>query len=135
MKRMNLRAFAIATSTVAFATLFSVGWSEQRGISLSVDGAQARTRLYVHPYYYSPYRADLSGLSWYAVRAYYAGGPWCGVAPTGVGFGVGYGAAGGPWGGSWTCYSGWDDYKSRNGIGCDPGTIVKGGDGIDYVCQ
>ena len=130
MRQMGLTKLAIATATVAVATLFSVGWSEQRGISLSVESAQARARLYVGSHYYSPYRADLTGLSWYAVRAYYAGGPWCAV-----GTGLGYGTAGGLWGGSWTCYSGWSDYAQRNGIGCEPGKIVKGGDGIDYACQ
>ena len=74
MKQAGLGRFLIATSAVAFATLFSVGWSEQRGISLSVESAQARARLYVNPYLYSPYRPDATGLSWYAVRAYYAGG-------------------------------------------------------------
>jgi hypothetical protein len=124
MKQVVLRKLAIATSTIAFATLLTVGWS--------VENAQAR-RLYVTPYHYNPYNpyvADQSGLSWYAVRAYYAGGPWCGVGGT-----TGYGTAGGLWGGSWSCYSGWDDYKGRNGIGCDPGTLSKGGDGIMYVCQ
>jgi hypothetical protein len=130
MRQMGLTKLAIATATVAVATLFSVGWSEQRGISLSVESAQARARLYVGSHYYSPYRADLTGLSWYAVRAYYAGGPWCAV-----GTGLGYGTAGGLWGGSWTCYSGWADYAQRNGIGCTPGSIIKGGDGINYVCQ
>src|SRR6516225_6458267 len=133
MKQAGMGRFLIATSAVAFATLFSVGWSEQHGISLSVDSAQAR-RLYVSPYGHGPFRADLTGLSWDAVRAYYAGGPWCGVA-TGFGTGVGYGTAGGLWGGAWTCYSGWPDYAQRNGIGCTPGSIVKGGDGINYVCQ
>jgi hypothetical protein len=51
------------------------------------------------------------GLPWYAVRAYYFGGPWS------------YG------------YSGWTDYAARNGIGCVPGSLVKGGEGIMYVCQ
>ena len=123
MKQIALRKFAIATSTIAFAALFTVGWS--------VENAQAR-RLYVTPYYhyhpFNPYVADQSGLSWYAVRAYYNGGPWCGVAG-GVGYGYGPGLN------NWTCYSGWNDYKSRNGIGCDPGTLIKGGDGIVYVCQ
>jgi hypothetical protein len=134
MKQAGLGRFLIATSAVAFATLFSVGWS-QGGLSLSVQSAQARARLYVTPYYYNnPYRADLTGLPWYAVRAYYAGGPWC-AAGTG-----GFGTAGGLWGGSWWagswgCYSGWDDYAHRNGIGCTPGSIIKGGDGINYVCQ
>jgi len=64
------------------------------------------------------------------VRAYYAGGPWCGVAGGAYSPTVGvFGRA------SYTCYSGWDDYKRLNGIGCDPGTLIKGGDGIVYVCQ
>ena len=130
MKHTRLRKFAIAVSTIAVAALFTVGWSEQRGISVSVESAQAR-RLYVSPhYYYNPYRADLSGVSWNAVRAYYAGGPWCGAGPTGYGA-----AAGALWAGTWGCYSGWADYAQRNGIGCEPGTLVKGGDGIMYVCQ
>src|SRR6516162_9960715 len=62
--------------------MFSFSWSGQSGVSLSVDNAQAR-RLYISRYPLSPYRADLSGLPWYAVRAYYAGGPWCGVVPGG----------------------------------------------------
>jgi hypothetical protein len=126
MKQVVLRKLAIATSTIVFAALLTAGWS--------VGNAQP-TRLHVSPYHYNPYNhyiPDQSGLSWYAVRAYYAGGPWCGV---GGGYGYEYGTAGGAWGGSWTCYSGWDDYKGRNGVGCDPGTVIKGGDGIMYVCQ
>lgn len=46
----------------------------------------------------------------YAVRAYYAGGPWYG-------------------------YSGWDDYAGRNGIKCMPGGTVKLDDGLMYYCQ
>ena len=89
MKQAGMGRFLIATSAVAFATLFSVGWSEQHGISLSVDSAQAR-RLYVSPYGHGPFRADLSGLSWDAVRAYYVGGPWCGAGgPTGYGAAAG----------------------------------------------
>jgi hypothetical protein len=135
MRQMSLRRFAIATSTVAFATVFSVGWSHQGGISVSVDSAQAAYRVSVYRAYshnYASYRVDGS-LPWYAVRAYYMGGPWCGVGGTS---GYGYGtAAGGGWGGSWTCYSGWADYAARNAIGCTPGTIVKAGDGINYLCQ
>src|SRR5215469_16283240 len=121
MKQMRLRKFAIATSTIAVAALFSVGWSEQ---------GSAQPRLHVYRSYqpFNPYRPSTSGDPWYAVRAYYAGGPWCAVGATGIGYGPGYGPAGyGPAGygpGSWTCYSGWADYKARNGIGCDPGTIV-----------
>jgi len=117
---MRLRKFAIAIATFAVAALFSA--------ALSVDSAQAR-RLHISPYYYNPYIADQSGLSWYAVRAFYNGGPWCSVGGT-IG---GYGPAGGL--NNWTCYSGWQDYAQRNGIGCTPGTLIKAGDGIMYVCQ
>ncbi len=111
MKQMAFRNFAIATSAIAFATLFTVDWSEQRGISLSVESAQAR-RLYVGPYPHSHYIPDQSGLPWYAVRAYYAGGPWCGVGGR-----TGYGTAVGVFGrASYTCYDGWDSYAKLNGI-------------------
>ena len=42
MKRMRLGKIAIATTTFACATLLSFGWSEQRGVSLSIESAQAR---------------------------------------------------------------------------------------------
>ena len=128
--QLNLRTVVLSVSTFACAALLSFEWCDG-GVSLSVDKAQAR-RLYVSPHYGSPYYAGATGLPWYAVRAYYAGGPWCGVgSAAGYGTGVGYST----WGGSWSCYSGWADYKQRNGIGCDPGTVIKGGDGILYVCQ
>ena len=31
-------------------------------------------------------------------------------------------------------YSGWTDYASRNGIICEPGTLVRLG-GVEYLCQ
>ena len=116
MKTLSAKKIAVATSVFACAAMFSFGWSEQGGISLSIHKAQAATRLVVRPYYhghyyYDPYIADTAGLPWYAVRAYYAGGPWT------------------------YRYSSWADYASHEGIGCEPGTLVKGGDGIMYVCQ
>jgi len=108
----TFRMVAIATATAAVAVLFSPGWSKQDGVSLSISKAEALTRVYVRPYYRGGYSRNDVG--WYAVRAYYWGGPWSGR---------GYG------------YAGWNDYASRYGIGCVPGTIVKGGDGIDYNCQ
>ena len=101
MKHLALRKLTLATA-VAAATLVTVGWSGK---------AEAR-RIYVGPRL-AVYHAD-PGVPWYAVRAYYFGGPWSGV---------GY---------SWT---GWTDYAARNAIGCVPGSIVKGGDGIWYNCQ
>jgi len=119
MKQAGMGRFLIATSAVAFATLFSVGWSGQGGLSLSVDTAQAQPRrLYVSRILLNPYDPAITGLSWYAVRAYYTDGPWSGVV------------SGWPY--HWT---GWSDYAAQNGIGCTPGTLVKGGDGIMYACQ
>ncbi len=110
MRTISARKIAIAAAAFACATILSLGWSEQGGMSLSGNKAQAATRLYVTPYYRSHYYTN-QDLPWYAVRAYYFGGPW------------GYG------------YTGWTDYAARNGIGCVPGSLVKGGDGIMYVCQ
>ena len=42
MNQPRLRRAAIAITSLACATLFSFEWSEQRGISLSVDSAEAR---------------------------------------------------------------------------------------------
>lgn len=63
--------------------------------------------------HYSRYNlySEVTGQPWYAVRAYYAGGPWY------------YGS------------NGWADYAARAGIGCTPGTLTNGGDGTTYVCQ
>ena len=42
MNQMRLRKLAIAGPTFACAVLLSFSWSEQRGVSLSVESAQAR---------------------------------------------------------------------------------------------
>ena len=50
--KMTLRTVAIATSTVVCATLWSLGWSEQGGVSLSVTKAEAqRARVYIRSGY------------------------------------------------------------------------------------
>ena len=113
--KMTLRTAAIATSTFVFASAFSLGWSEQGSLSLSISKADAVARVYVRGYTRSVYGlGGPTGVPWYAVRAYYMNGPWSGP------------------GWSW---AGWADYAARNGIGCTPGTIVQGGDGIAYNCQ
>jgi hypothetical protein len=40
--KQNLRKGTLAASTFAFAALFSFGWSQQSGVSLSVEKAEAR---------------------------------------------------------------------------------------------
>jgi hypothetical protein len=100
--KTTLRMAALAA--VAVATL----------VSLSTNKAEAR-RLYVGPHYaISAVYVQSPGLPWYAVRAYYFGGPWSGP---------------------YFHWNGWSDYAAQNGIGCTPGTPVKGGDGIYYACQ
>ena len=45
MKQISLKKFAIAASAFACAALLSVGWSEQGGVSLSVNKAEAYAQL------------------------------------------------------------------------------------------
>src|ERR1700675_1989307 len=40
--KQNMKRFAVAASTFVVAALFSFGWSEKGGISLSVEKAEAR---------------------------------------------------------------------------------------------
>src|SRR6476620_6461058 len=139
--RQNLKRVTLAAAAFTFAALFSFSWSEQSGLSLSIEKAEARVGRPLTPVsvagvarrqyrraaigtaavgaaavgagYYagSPYYSDRvrsaqaayyggypsgalavdGGTPHYAVRAYYAGGPWYG-------------------------YSGWDDYASRNAL-------------------
>ena len=113
--KTTLSTLAIAASTFACALSFSPSWSEQAGLSLTTSTAEAATRVYIRTgYAASSNYYTATGLPWYAVRAYYFNGPWSGP---------GY------------SYTGWADYAARTGIGCTPGTIVKGGDGIMYNCQ
>jgi len=44
---MTLRTVIVAASTFACAALLSPGWSEQGGISLSVNKAEAQQRVYI----------------------------------------------------------------------------------------
>lgn len=113
---MNAKGLTAAAAAFVCAASLSFGCTETGGLSLSVQKADAATRLVVRPVnrgylYNGGYITDQTGVPWYAVRAYYAGGPWT------------YG------------YADWADYSKRNGIGCVPGALVKGGDGIMYVCQ
>lgn len=56
------------------------------------------------------YGGPIDAQPFYLQRAYYGNGPWY-------------------------SYSGWADYKTRNGLVCDPGTMIKGSDGLMHVCQ
>ena len=45
--KMTLTRAAIATSTFVCAALFSISWTEQGSLSLSVSKADARARVYI----------------------------------------------------------------------------------------
>ncbi|MCP3413258.1 MULTISPECIES: hypothetical protein [Bradyrhizobium] len=154
-----VRNTAIALSTFACATLFSVTWSEQGGISASVESAQARVGRPLTP-------VSVAGVARRQTRrAAYGYGVGAGVAATAA---VAAAAATAPaysgWGtNDWTNsyaaqtdpyfgqpyyparayqrispyygYAGWTEYKAANGIGCEPGTMTKMADGRMYVCQ
>jgi hypothetical protein len=176
MKQMSLTTGVIAASTFACAALLSFGWSEQRGISLSVESAQARVGRPLTP-------VSVAGVARrHTRRAVYGGGYGAGVVGAGAvaagtaaavaatspswgwgGTGTGYysgtvrGARAAYYGGypsavpeggtphyavrayyeggPWYGYSGWDNYKARNGITCTPGGMVKLDDGQMYICQ
>jgi hypothetical protein len=178
MKQMSLRTFAIATSAFACATLLSFSWSEQRGVSLSVESAQARVGRPLTPvsvagvarrqnrraaYRYDaagiagPMAVNYAGLAGAAGTAAVAGTAAAGTQPWNWGGGRPYGGTGalaanayygGPIetspfylqrayyaNGPWYGVDGWAGYKARYGIVCDPGTMVKGADGLMHVCQ
>src|SRR6266436_8338021 len=134
MKQISLRTFAIATSAFACATLLSFSWSEQRGVSLSVESAQARVGRPLTPVSVAGvarrqnrravYGAGLAGAAvvgtaaavaaapYYGGAGYYSGGPYY----QGGGYARGpYAAYGYPV----------QDYATRNGFVCQPGTMTK----------
>jgi hypothetical protein len=184
MKQMSLTTGVIAASTFACAALLSFGWSEQRGISLSVESAQARVGRPLTPVSVAGVARRQTRRAVYGAGAIGAGaaavGTAAAVAATSPNWGWGGGpsytgtgySAGGPYysgtvrgaraayyggspsaagtpegsrphyavrayyeGGPWYGYSGWDNYKARNGITCTPGDMVKLDDGQMYVCQ
>jgi hypothetical protein len=145
--KQSMKRFAVAASTFVVAALFSFGWSEKGGISLTVEKAEARIGRPLTP-------VSVAGVARRQYRRGAIGTAAVGAAAWGAGYyGTARGAqaayysegaisphphyavtayyAGGPWYG----YSGWDDYAARNGIKCTPGTTVTLDDGLMHVCQ
>lgn len=109
--QMSLRTFAIATSAFACASLLSFNWSEQRGVSLSVESAQARigrplTPLSVAGVARRQYRRGAYGYGAGVVGAGLAAGAIGAAAVAGTSPYGYYG--GGPYGGTgWGYYGGY----------------------------
>jgi hypothetical protein len=144
----HVRGAALAASAFTCAALFSLGWSEQGDISLSIESAQARvgrpltpvsvagvarrqTRRAAYGYGAGVVGAGLAGAAVVGTAAAVAAAPYYG--------GTGY-YSGGPYyrgaGGPYAAY-GYpvQDYATRNGWVCQPGTMVKLDDGRMHLCQ
>ena len=95
MKLMTPGKVAIAISTFACTALLSFGWSEQRGVSLSIESAQARVGRPLTP-------MSVAGVARRqnrrAAYGYGAGVVGAGVAAAAIGTTAAYAAATSPWG-------------------------------------
>ncbi|WP_076862391.1 hypothetical protein [Bradyrhizobium mercantei] len=108
--KANPKAFALAATIVACATLLSVGWSEQGGVSVSVERAQARVGRPLTP-------VSVAGVARRQTRRAVYGTAAVGAA-----------AAAGAYG--------YYHYPSNGqGFVCQPGTYFRGEDGRQHLCQ
>jgi len=138
MKQPSLGKTAIAVSVVACATMLTFDWTEQKGVSLSVESAQARVGRPLTPGSVAGVNRRHGRRAAIGAAAVGAGVVGAGVAAAGY-YGATapyYGAAtpyyggGGPY-----AYYGAQDYATRNGFVCQPGTMVRLDDGRMYPCQ
>jgi hypothetical protein len=144
MKQISLGKAAIASTAFACAALFSFGWAEQGGVSLSVDSAEARVGRPLTP-------VSVAGVGRrQARRAAYGYG--AGVAGTGVGvaavgtaaavaatqpWGWGYGGTGYYGGAPINAQAAYYDSSAGYGGGpsCTPGTLYSAPDGLVQMCR
>ena len=134
MKQPSFGKAALAVSVFTCATMLSFDWSEQKGVSLSIERAQAQMN--------DPYTP---GVARRQARRTAAGVAAVGAGAVAAGATAAYyGSGGGPYayysdGGSAAYYGGpgvWSqDYAARNGIICQPGTMVRLDDGLMHRCQ
>ena len=138
----HVRKAVIAASAFTCAVLFSFGWSQQEGISLSVESAQARIGRPLTPMSVAGVarrqnrRAAYGyGAGWRDSQPYWGARSY--VGGYGVAGAAAVGTAGGAWG-SQAYYaptanpSGW--YISPNGMACTSGTLVTGANGLPFRC-
>ena len=138
MKQASLGKAAIAVSVVACATMLSFDWTEQKGVSLSVESAQARVGRPLTPGSVAGVNRRQGRRAAIGAAAVGAGVVGAGVAAAGYyGATAPYYGGGGPYygGGGPYAYYGAQDYATRNGFVCQPGTMVRLDDGRMYPCQ
>jgi hypothetical protein len=135
MRKTSLGKAALAVSVFTCATMLSFDWSEPKGVSLSIERAQAQIS---DPYTPGDTRRQ--------ARRTAAGAAAAGAGVVAAGATAAYYGGGGPYayyggdgGGPYGYYSGpgaWSqDYATRNGIICQPGTMVRLEDGLMHRCQ
>jgi hypothetical protein len=131
MKQASLGKAAIAVSVFACATMLSFDWTEQKGVSLSVDSAQARVGRPLTPVSVAGVARRQGRRAAVGAAVVGAGVVGAGVAAAGYyGTRAQYYGRGGPY-----AYYGAQDYATRNGFVCQPGTMVRLDDGRMYPCQ
>jgi hypothetical protein len=138
MKHASLGKTAIAVSVFACATMLSFDWSEQKGVLLSVESAQARVGRPLTP-------VSVAGVARRQGRRAAVGAAVVGAGVVGAGVAAaGYYGATAPYYGATApyyggrgpyAYYGGQDYATRNGFVCQPGTMVRLDDGRMYPCQ
>jgi len=141
MSKTSLGKAALAVSVFTCATMLSFDWSEPKGASLSIERAQAQmsdpytpgvTRRQARRAAAGAAAVGAGVVAAGATAAYYGGsGPYAGPGSGSYAY---YGG-----GGPAAYYSGpgiWSqDYAARNGIICQPGTLVRLEDGLMHRCQ
>ena len=131
MKQASLGKAAIAVSVFACATMLSFDWTEQKGVSLSVESAQARVGRPLTPVSVAGVARRQGRRAAIGAAAVGAGVVGAGVAAAGYyGATAPYYGSGGPY-----AYYGGQDYATRNGFVCQPGTMVRMDDGRMHPCQ
>ena len=123
MKQMSLTTVAIAASTFACAALLSFGCTEQRGLSLSVEKAEARVGRPLTP-------VSVAGVARRQNRraAYGAGVVGAGAAAVGTAAAVAATSPNWGWGNNWGWGGGWGGSPNyTNG-----GTYAAGGYPVGY---
>ena len=138
MRKTSLGKAVLAVSVFTCATMLSFDWSEPKGVSLSIERAQAQM---------SDPSAPAPGVARRQARRTAAGAAAVGAGAVAAGATAAYYGGGGPYayyggdggGGPYGYYGGpgtWSqDYAARNGIICQPGTMVRLEDGLMHRCQ
>ena len=155
MKQTILGKTALAAAVFTCASMLSFDGSEQKGLSLSIERAYAQVEEPASPAITPRRSARRAGratamgagavaagaVAAGTTAAYYAGG-----GPYNAGNAYAYYGGNGPYAGSGPAYAGgsvyysgpgvWSqDYAARNGIICQPGTLIRLEDGLMHRCQ